>query len=198
MRSIGVFTANRSEFGVLVSILRAIDAHPQLTKVLLVAGMQLADTHGATKEEIIAEGFDVDYPLDVGLPVEREGSISTWVGSLTGICGQTLSTVRPDFLAVPGDRYELLAPVTAALLEGIPIAHISGGDLAKGAFHDDGVRHTISRLAHLHFPGTEDSGARLIGMGEEAWRVHNIGEPCIDNLFSDDYPSFVKWRNRST
>ena len=189
MRTIAVFTANRSEFGVLVPILRAIEAHPRLNLALLVAGMHFDDTHGGTHREIAEEGFDVARFLNVERPCNGNADLAAWVGQLTVECGKALSDIRPEFLLVLGDRYELLAPVTAAFLQSIAIGHISGGDMAVGGFADDTVRHTVSRMAHLHFPGTEVCRQRLISMGEESWRVHNVGEPCIDNVLSNDYPS---------
>ena len=190
VRSIAVFTANRSEFGLLAPILRAIEVHPRLKHILLVAGMHLNDALGSTRREIVAEGFEIEKYLDIGQPCEGAGELSKWVGRLTCECGEVLAGIRPDFLVVLGDRYELLAPVTAAFLGGIPIAHISGGDLTEGGLLDDTVRHTISRMAHLHFPGTEASMKRLIAMGEEPWRIRFVGEPCIDNLLSAEYPLF--------
>ena len=189
MKRIAVFTANRSEFGVLVPILRAIEAHPRLELALMVAGMHLDDTHGGTHKEIAEEGFAVARFLDVERPCHGNTDLAAWVGQLTAECGKALSDIRPDCLLVLGDRYELLAPVTAAFLQSMAIAHISGGDMAVGGFADDTVRHTVSRMAHLHFPGTQLCRQRLISMGEEPWRIHNVGEPCIDNVLSDDYPS---------
>lgn len=88
---------------------------------------------------------------------------------------------RPDFSIVLGDRWEILGTATALNLLGIPIAHLSGGDLTEGS-QDDCMRHAISKLSHLHFPTNEQSADRLLLMGEEAWRVHNVGCPGVDQV----------------
>ena len=184
IRSVAVFTANRAEFGVLVPILHAIEDHPHLKLLLFVGGMHLNEKMGLTCDEIISEGFKIDKYLNAGELCEGAGELSKWVGKLTTECGKIFSTSPPDFLVVLGDRYELLAPVTASFLEGIPVVHICGGDLTEGGLLDDTVRHTLSRMAHLHFPSTVESKNRLIAMGEEEWRIKNVGEPCIDNVMS--------------
>lgn len=93
------------------------------------------------------------------------------------------STRRPDLLVVLGDRYEILAAAIAAHFSGIPIAHISGGDVTEGAV-DDAIRHSITKMSTLHFPGCEQSRRRIIQMGESPERVFNVGEPGVENCLN--------------
>lgn len=192
IRKIAVFTANRSEFGVLVPILKAIKNHPRLKLVLLVSGMHLIKEMGDTKSEIVKEGFKIDKVININQPKETKSGLAIWTGKAIIQLGKIFADIQPDFLVILGDRYELLAPVTAAFLNRIPVAHICGGDITKGGLLDDTVRHVISRMANIHFPTTEESKKRLIVMGEEPWRIYKTGEPCIDNLFLKKYPSHKK------
>src|SRR6201992_2248543 len=89
--------------------------------------------------------------------------------------------MRPDLLLLIADRYELLAPASAALALRIPIAHIEGGEISEGAI-DDAVRHALTKMSHVHFTPTEAAKRRVIAMGEEEWRVHHTGAPSLDHL----------------
>ncbi len=93
----------------------------------------------------------------------------------------TLGQMRPDLLLLIADRYEMLAPASVALALRIPIAHIEGGEISEGAI-DDAVRNALTKMSHIHFTSTEQARQRVIGMGEEAWRVHRAGAPSLDHL----------------
>jgi UDP-hydrolysing UDP-N-acetyl-D-glucosamine 2-epimerase len=95
--------------------------------------------------------------------------------------GASFSRCRPDIVLVLGDRSEMHAAAVAALPFTIPVAHIHGGELSLGAI-DDALRHSITKLSHLHFVSTNEHGARVIQMGEEAWRVIVSGAPALDRL----------------
>jgi UDP-N-acetylglucosamine 2-epimerase (non-hydrolysing)/GDP/UDP-N,N'-diacetylbacillosamine 2-epimerase (hydrolysing) len=92
-----------------------------------------------------------------------------------------LGALRPDVLLLIADRYEMLAPAAVALSLRIPIAHIEGGEISEGAI-DDAVRNALTKMSHIHFTSTEGARARVIAMGEEAWRVHRAGAPSLDHL----------------
>jgi UDP-hydrolysing UDP-N-acetyl-D-glucosamine 2-epimerase len=92
-----------------------------------------------------------------------------------------LGSARPDLILLTADRYEMLAPASVALALRIPIAHIEGGDISEGAI-DDAVRNALTKMSHLHFACTRRSRERIIAMGEEPWRVHFTGTPCLDLL----------------
>ena len=92
-----------------------------------------------------------------------------------------LGAMRPDLLLLIADRYEMLAPASVALTLRIPIAHIEGGEISEGAI-DDAVRNALTKMAHLHFTSTETARLRVIGMGEEPWRVQRAGAPSLDHL----------------
>ena len=184
--SIAVFTSIRSEYGVLVPILKKLKSDVTFDLRLLVGGAHLLKEHGYTIEEIEKDGFSITFKLPF-LCTDNESNVNTRSMSLLQMqIGDYLAKNSPDLLMVVGDRFELLPVVSAALVLNIPVAHISGGDITEGAI-DNQVRHAVSKMSHLHFTGTEKSRSNLIKMGEEEWRVVYTGEPGIDSILSIDF-----------
>ncbi len=177
MRRIGVFTGSRAEYGLLVPVLRAIDADPAL-ELLLVAG-------GAHQIE------DAEFTVAAYVPITRAdetpGSTPRAIGN--GVLGMVdaLEALQPDAFIVYGDRFEAFAAMIAATQMSILTAHIEGGDLTQGGTLDDVVRHAMSKLAHLHFTTNWAAADRLRAMGEEDWRIHNVGFPPIDLIRAGDF-----------
>ena len=110
------------------------------------------------------------------------------IGSGVQSMGKALAEIKPDMLVVYADRFEGFAAVIAGTQMNVPTAHVEGGDLTEGDALDDSVRHAMSKLAHLHFTTNQQASNRVMGMGEEAWRVHTVGFPAIDliqdNIFA--------------
>lgn len=182
MRSIGVVTGARSEYGLLFPVLKAISAESALSLKLFVTGMHLSPDFGLTVREIERD-FEITERVEMLLASDTPEAISKSTG--IGMIGfaQTFARHRPDILVVLGDRFETLAAVVAALPFTIPVAHIAGGEATEGAI-DDAIRHSISKMSHLHFVSLDEYRRRLIQMGEEPWRVTVSGEPGLDNLSS--------------
>ncbi len=103
------------------------------------------------------------------------------IGVATLSLADYLGQLRPDLLVLTADRYEMLAPAAVALALRIPIAHIEGGEISEGAI-DDAVRNALTKLSHIHFTSTALARARVIAMGEEEWRVHQVGAPALDHF----------------
>ena len=119
-------------------------------------------------------------------------SRATALGNCVVKVTKSLNKLKPDILVLLGDRGEVLSAAIAAIELNIPIAHILGGDLAGNR---DGNRiHSITKLAHLHFPSSVDSYKRILNLGEEAWRVHNFGATYVDNIVSRNYTSNIQVR----
>lgn len=186
VKRIAVVTVGRSDFGLLLPVLRLIQADPGLDLRLLVTGSHLVPTYGSTIDEIMASGLCIDEKIEMLLGSDSDESISKSMA--LGVLGfaQSYARHRPDILLGLGDRFELLAAVLAALPSKIPVAHISGGETTEGAI-DDSIRHAITKLSHLHFVAAAPYAQRVIQMGEEPWRVHVTGEPGLDDLTSMDY-----------
>lgn len=181
MRTIGVVTGGRSDYGGYLPILRKIQAEPEFRLHLIVAGMHLASEFGRTVETIEADGFEVGECVEMLLASDTPQGIAKSIGLGTIGFAQAYARFRPDILLVVGDRFEMHAAVVAALPFTIPVAHVHGGELTQGAL-DDALRHSITKLSHLHFVAMEEYGRRVIQMGEEPWRVVVCGAPSLDNL----------------
>lgn len=179
-RKIAIFTGNRAEYGLQYPILRAIDAHPDLEYTLIVSGAHLDPHFGETRQEIADDGFHIDE--EIVIEMGETSRLATAVAIGTGMLSisKAFEKIKPDIVVVYADRFEGFAAVIAASQMSIPTAHIEGGDVTEGGALDDSVRHAMSKLAHLHFTTNEQAANRVKGMGEEAWRVHNVGFPAID------------------
>ncbi len=176
-----VVTAARSEYGLLRWLMQDIKDDPGLALQVLVTGSHLSPDFGMTVNEITEHGFNIDAVVDMLLASSTVAATAKGMG-LAGIgAADALERLAPDLLFVLGDRYELLPICGAALVMGIPIAHASGGDVTEGAI-DDQIRHAVTKMAALHFPGSTDSARRIAQMGEEPWRIHETGEAGLDNI----------------
>jgi len=181
MRTIGVVTVARSDYGIYLPVLRQINESPELTLHLIVSGMHMLSEYGRTVEQIVADKFEIGDRFEMLLSSDTPEGIAKSIG--LGVIGfsQSYSRFCPDILVVLGDRFEMLSAVLAALPFNIPVAHIHGGEVTQGAI-DEAIRHSITKMSHLHFVSTEQYKKRVIQMGEEPWRVTVSGAPSLDNL----------------
>ena len=191
-RKIAVFTGNRSEYGLQFPILRALSQDPRLEYFLLAGGAHLQKDFGATLSEIAQDGFqvhrEVEIPMDQDTPFATAQAIGTGILSLS----RHLDELRPDFLMVYGDRYEgFLAMITGTQMN-IPTAHIEGGDYTEGGALDDSVRHAMTKLAHIHFATNRQAVERILRLGEESWRVFDVGLPSLDLIKAGSYTGPAK------
>ncbi len=179
-RRIAVFTGNRAEYGLQYPILKAIAEHPALEYDLIVSGAHLKEDFGKTIAEIEADGFHIYAKVE--LDTRSEGLLGTVEAIGSGILrvGRVLADLAPDFLLVYGDRFESFAALVAGTQQTILTAHVEGGDYTEGGALDDSVRHAMTKLAHLHFTTNEKAAERIKRMGEEPWRVFNVGLPSLD------------------
>lgn len=179
-RRIAVLTEGRPTYGYCRPIMRVIDQTPELELAVIVTGMHLMEQYGLTLEEVERDGFPIAAKVDMRL---EGASPAAWAKSLgigiQGLAG-ALDEIRPDVLLVSGDRGEVLAATVAAAYMNIPVAHIQSGDLSG---HIDGsARHAITKLCHVHFPSCDDSAERVVKLGEEPWRIFNVGAPQLDEI----------------
>lgn len=181
MRTIAVLTTSRADFGHLHWPLVRMREHPDLDPRLIVTGAHLSPAFGHTVDEIRAAGFPIEDALECLLSSDTDVGMAKTTGLATISLADTLARLRPDILLLIADRYEMLAPASAALALRIPVAHVEGGEISEGAI-DDAVRHALTKLAHLHFVPTGDAGRRVRAMGEEPWRIHQTGAPSLDHL----------------
>ena len=183
-RKVAVVTGARAEYGILYPVLKAIEQHPKLQLLLIATGMHLSHEFGYTVQELEKDGFHIDAKVDMLLSNDTLSAMSKSIG--IGIIGlaQTWEQVEPDVIVVLGDRVEPLAAAISGSYMNIPVAHIHGGDTGKGGL-DESARHAITKFAHIHFPATRKSAERIIGMGEDRWRVHTVGSPALDTILNE-------------
>lgn len=181
MRTITAITVARSDYGIYRPVFRQIMRTPGLRLRILVAGMHLAPEFGLTIREIEADGFPIADRIDMLLASDTPEGQAKSMG--LGILGfsQAYARERPDLLLALGDRAEMHAAVLAALPFTIPVAHLHGGEISEGAI-DDALRHSMTKLSHLHFVATEEYAQRVRQLGEEPWRITVSGAPSLDNL----------------
>lgn len=183
MRKIVVFTDTRAEYGILKNTLKRIKNSPKLQLYIVVTGAHLSKKYGYTIKEIEEDGFEILRKIPVKEEKNEEIRIPMEMGALMEQLAGTFDQVRPDILLLFGDRYEMLAAAVTAVGMHIPIAHISGGESTEGAM-DEQIRHAITKMAHIHFPGATVYAENIRKMGEEAWRIFDVGDPGIENIKS--------------
>ena len=171
-------TSTRADYGLLYPVLRELERHERY-ELRLVA--HLSEQYGRTVDEIVADGFKVAEKVEILGLADTPAAISAAIGRAADGFGRVLERMAPDLVLVLGDRYEILPVVLAAHVARIPVAHLCGGDVTEGAL-DDAIRHSISKLSHLHFVTNEWSGRRVRQLGEDANHVHVVGETGIDNI----------------
>lgn len=181
MRKICVITATRAEYGLLKNILVKIKNSTELNLKLVVTGTHLSEEFGYTMNEILEDGFDICEKIPILMNSNNNSGISKEMGLLMIQLSQTFERIKPDILMILGDRYEILAASSTAMAMNIPIAHISGGEITEGLI-DEQIRHAITKMAHIHFPGAEVYSQNIRNMGEESWRIFNVGDSGIENI----------------
>lgn len=188
-RKIAVFTGNRAEYGLQYPILRAIAADRRLDYFLIAGGAHLNQDFGNTVAEIEADGFHVYRQVDIQMDQDRLFATAQAIGAGVLSMSRILDDLRPDFLVVYADRFESFSAIIAGTQMNVPTAHIEGGDYTEGGALDDSVRHAMTKLAHLHFTTNRHAAERLLKLGEEPWRVFNVGYPALDLVAAGLYAS---------
>lgn len=179
-RKIAIFTGNRAEYGLQFPIIKAISEDARLDYQLLVSGAHLKQDFGKTMSEIEKDGFRVAREVKIEMPADTLVATAQAIGSGVTSTSEALAELKPDAFVVYADRFEGFAAMIAGTQMGIPTAHIEGGDYTEGGALDDSVRHAMTKLAHLHFTTNEQAAERVRKLGEEPWRVHNVGFPALD------------------
>lgn len=182
MRKICFVTGTRAEYGLLSRLMRLVKDSSDTQLQIIATNMHLSSRYGNTYQEIENDGFVIDARVPI-INDSEDGEmavVNSMARALTGL-GVAYDRLKPDLLVILGDRYEMLAAATAALIKRIPIAHISGGDITVGAY-DDAIRHSITKMSHLQFPSTEEYGKRVIQLGEAPERVFVVGAIGVENI----------------
>jgi GDP/UDP-N,N'-diacetylbacillosamine 2-epimerase (hydrolysing) len=180
MKKICVVTGTRAEYGLLYWLMKEIQEEYDLELQLIVTGMHLSPEFGLTYKDIEKE-FKIDKKIEMLLSSDTAIGISKSMGLAQISFAEAYEELNPDVLVVLGDRYEIFSAVSSAMIANIPIAHLHGGETTEGAF-DESIRHSITKMSHLHFTATEEYKKRVIQLGEHPSRVFNVGGLGIDNI----------------
>ena len=180
-RKIAVVTSSRADYAHLYWVLVELSKLSNVELSLVTMGPHLSWEFGGTSEDVLRDGFVPAANIECLLSSDTDVGMAKTIGVATLGLADYLGKLRPDLLLLIADRYEMLAPASVAVALRIPIAHIEGGDVSLGAI-DEAVRNALTKLSHVHLTTTERSRRRVIGMGEEPWRVHVVGSPSLDHI----------------
>lgn len=180
MKKICIVTATRAEYGLLKPVIDKIYKSNTVQMQLVVTGMHLSPEFGLTYKEIEADNYPIDRKIEMLLSSDTPTGVTKSMGVALMGFADYFATRRPDIVIVLGDRYEMLVVAIAAMTAGIPIAHIHGGEKTEGAI-DEAIRHSITKMSHLHFTATEEYRKRVIQLGEQPESVYNVGALGVEN-----------------
>ena len=181
MKKICVVTGSRADYGLLYWLMKDIIHDKDLELQIVATGMHLSPEYGNTYREIEKDGFKLNQKVDIQLSPDSQTSVSKSMG--IGMIGfsEAFNDLQPNLIIVLGDRFEIFSAVSVAMIFKIPIAHLHGGEKTEGAF-DEAIRHSITKMSHLHFTSIEEYRNRVIQLGENPETVFNIGGLGIDNI----------------
>lgn len=180
-KTIAIFTGNRAEYGLLYSLIDSIKNHKKLNYKLIVSGAHLEKKFGKTVDQIKKDGFKITSLVKLkNTKSSKKLFTPLIISDAIQKVAEELNKIKPDAMIVNGDRYETFAAVIASSQMHIPTYHLEGGDITLGGTLDDNVRHAISKLSNIHFVTNRKSGENLINLGEEKWRIFNVGLPSND------------------
>lgn len=188
MRKICVVTGSRAEYGILHGLMKAMKDDSELILQIIATNQHLSKQQGETYKEIELDGFTIDYKVYMADDEAPDNANTTAKAISRGVSGfaDAFDALHPDMLLILGDRYEMLAVASTALIYKIPLAHLHGGEITEGAF-DDAIRHAITKMSHLHFTSTEAYRQRVIQLGEQPDRVFNVGALGVENVMKNDF-----------
>jgi len=181
MKTIAIFTTTRAEFGILSAFINQIERSNDTQYMLFVGGAHLAIESGYTITEIKKLNYTITDTFDYQLNLSNSPTIAKSIGFCTIELANIFEKHIFDYVCVLGDRLELLSIITNALVFGKPIIHIHGGERSEGAI-DEQIRHMITKASHIHFAACNEYADNIVKMGEQKWRVHNVGALAVDNM----------------
>ncbi len=181
MRKICVITGTRAEYGLLYWTMKALQADDAINLSICVTGMHLSPEFGLTYKKIIEDGFTINEKVEMLLSSDTTVGVSKSIALGIISFSEVFERIKPDLLLVLGDRYEIFAACTAAMISRIPIAHCHGGEATEGLI-DEAIRHSITKMSQIHFASTEEYKNRIIQLGEQPKNVYNVGALGIENV----------------
>lgn len=187
-------TGSRGEWGYIRPILRLAEKSKDVDYSLVVTNMHLLPAYGNSYKEIEREGFHINHKIRMAVEGGDHVAHAKSLGVCLGALPDILDIEQPDWVVLAGDRGEQLMGAIAASYCYIPVAHIQAGELSGNI--DGMTRHAIGKLVHMHFAANQDAADRLIKLGEEPFRVFNVGAPQIDEMVAAQYTSIPELEER--
>ena len=181
MKKICIVTTTRAEYGLLKLLTKELLQDSFFELCFVVTGTHLEEEYGHTVQEIIKDGIPISEQIRIFDGDYSKEGICAAMGRTSALFGEMFMRQKPDLLVVLGDRYELIPICSCAVIYGIPIAHISGGEITEGAI-DDMIRHAVTKMSYFHFVACETYRKRVIQLGENPERVFNYGDVGVENI----------------
>ena len=179
-RKICVVSTSRADYGLLFWLLKEIEKSRFLELSLVLSGSHLEERLGLTYKEIERD-FKHFYKVPLGLENDDETALCSAFSAGVAGFSKVLEQIKPDIMVLLGDRYEMLSAGIAGMLSSVPLAHIHGGESTQGAI-DEGIRHALTKMSHIHFCATSLYKRRIIQLGENPARVYNVGGLGVENI----------------
>ena len=187
-RKICIVTGTRAEYGLLKLIINLVHQSKDLELQLVPSCMHLSSDYGLTINEIINDGFPITKSVDMLMSSNSAVGVTKSFGIGAISFADVFNDLDPDIVVILGDRFEALSAAIAALFAKIPIAHIHGGEITKGCF-DDSIRHSITKMSHIHFVASEEYKNRIMQLGEPSKFIYNVGGLGVDLIKETDFLS---------
>ncbi|MDC0291149.1 UDP-N-acetylglucosamine 2-epimerase [Akkermansiaceae bacterium] len=181
MRKICVITGTRAEYGLLSWVMKGINRQKTLKLQLIVTGMHLSPEFGLTYKEIERDGFTIDKKIEMLLSSDTSVGCSKSIGLGVISFAEAFRELKPDIIVVLGDRFEIFSAVCAAMVSRIAVAHCHGGEATEGLI-DEAIRHSVTKMSHIHLCSTDSYKKRIIQLGEYPNTIHNVGALGIENI----------------
>jgi len=180
---IGIVTGTRAEYGLLSRTIELLQSDQRFDTHIFACGAHYSPEFGYTISELEVHGVKNIVPVEMLMSSTSRVGVAKSVGIATMSFADAFAAKNLDLLLVLGDRYEILAAAQVAMLMDIPLAHIHGGEVTEGAF-DDAIRHSITKMANIHFPVAEEFAARIRQLGEADNSIFVVGSPGVDNIMN--------------
>lgn len=191
-----LLTSSRADYGIYRPLIKKLKTDSFFDLQIVAFGTHLSHFHGYTVQEIEKDGFEVNYKIESLVLGDSPEAISSAIGltvvKFSSFWAKLKSEV--DLIICLGDRYEMLAAVLASVPFQIPVAHLHGGESTEGLI-DEPIRHSITKMSHIHFASTEKYKQRIIQLGEQPNYVFNVGALGVEGIKNIDLLSKKEFEN---
>ncbi|MFW5795061.1 MAG: UDP-N-acetylglucosamine 2-epimerase [Bacillota bacterium] len=190
-KKIVFLTGTRADFGKMKPLINKVENSDQFENHVFVTGMHTLSKYGSTYREVEKENYDHIYKY---INQANNSKMDIILSNTVLGFSNYINEINPDMIVVHGDRVEALAGAIVGSLNNILVSHVEGGEVSGTI--DELIRHSITKLSHLHFVANEEAKKRVVQLGEEETNIYIIGSPDIDVMLSDNLPDIEEAKNR--